>query len=116
MFPNITQNAVPFTPDNTINQDRQAHWEAELSKEAQQRKATAAATKSLNPTEIEELARQVYDDLAPTAFNEGIDLPFVDTLLFLRPTASARRSTHVTAEPCTDAGAGLSGRIVAISS
>jgi len=74
MFPNITQNAVPFTPDNTINQDRQAHWEAELSKEAQQRKATAAATKTLTPTEIEELARQVYDDLAPRAFNEGVDL------------------------------------------
>ena len=39
-------------------EDRQAYWEAELSKEAQQRKATAAATKTLNPTEIEELARQ----------------------------------------------------------
>ena len=57
MFPDVTASAVPFTPDNTINQDRQAHWEAELSKEAQQRKATAAATKTLNPTEIEELAR-----------------------------------------------------------
>jgi hypothetical protein len=74
MFPNITQNAVPFAPDNTINQDREAHWEAELSKEAQQRKATAAATKTLTPTEIEEMARQVYDDLAPRAFNEGVDL------------------------------------------
>jgi hypothetical protein len=29
---------------------------------------------------------------------------------------SARRSTHVTAVPCTVAGAGLSVRIVAISS
>src|SRR5574342_1269456 len=74
MFPDVTASAVPFTPDNTINQDRQAHWEAELSKEAQQRKATAAATKTLTPTEIEEMARQVYDDLAPRAFNEGVDL------------------------------------------
>src|SRR5574338_1116859 len=73
MIPDLTQSAVPFAPDNTINKDREAHWVAELSRIAQERKATAAATKTLTPTETEEMARQVYADIAPKAFNEGID-------------------------------------------
>ena len=74
MFPDLTQSAVPFAPDNTINKDREAHWIVELSRVAQERKATAAATKTLTPTETEEMARQVFADIAPKAFNEGIDL------------------------------------------
>jgi len=84
MFPNITQNAVPFTPDNTINQDRQAHWEVELSKEAQQRKATAAASKSLNPAEVEALARTVFAEIAPKARDHGVDLYERENELVLR--------------------------------
>src|SRR5215207_1912759 len=84
MFPNLTRNAVPFAPDNTINKDREAHWIAELSSAAQERKATAAATKTLTPTETEEMARQVYADIAPKAFNEGIDLSRRKNELILR--------------------------------
>src|SRR6266487_5681901 len=84
MFPDLTQNAVPFAPDNTINKDRETHWVTELSRIAQERKATAAATKTLTPTETEEMARQVYADIAPKALNEGIDLSLRKNELILR--------------------------------
>ena len=84
MFPDVTQSAVPFAPDNTINKDREAHWIAELSRIAQERKATAAATKTLTPTETEEMAREVYADIASKAFNEGIDLSPRKNALILR--------------------------------
>lgn len=84
MFPDLTQNAVPFTHDNTINKDRESHWITELSRVAQERKATAAAIKTLTPTETEEMARQVYADIAPKAFNEGTDLSPRKNELILR--------------------------------
>src|ERR1044072_6639271 len=84
MFPDLTQNAVPFSPDNTLNKGLEAHWVEELSRVAQQRKATAAATKTLTPTETEEMARQVCADIAAKAFNEGIDLSPRKNELILR--------------------------------
>ena len=74
MFPDITSSSVAMSVDMTLQKDREAAWIAELSKEAQQRKATAAATKTLSPTETEELARQVFADIATRAFNDGVDL------------------------------------------
>lgn len=58
MFPDITSSSVAMSVDTTLQKDREAAWIAELSKEAQQRKATAAATKTLSPAETEELARR----------------------------------------------------------
>src|SRR5574339_1169125 len=84
MFPDLTQSAVPFAPDNTIKKYHEAHWIVELSRIAQERKATAAATKTLTPTETEELARPVYADIAAKAFNEGIDLSPRKNALILR--------------------------------
>jgi DNA-binding GntR family transcriptional regulator len=55
-----------------------------LSQTAQQRKATAAASKSLNPAEVEELARNVFAEIAPKARDNGVDLYQRENELILR--------------------------------
>ncbi len=51
-----------------------AHWQAELSREGQVRKAAATQHKSLTPADLEALARQVFDEVSEQARAAGVDL------------------------------------------
>jgi pilus assembly protein CpaF len=84
MFPDFTPASMAVSVDTALLKDREAAWLAELSREAQQRKATAAATRSLGPRETEDLARQVFTDIAARALNEGVDLSSRQNELVLR--------------------------------
>ncbi|MGH9426177.1 MAG: hypothetical protein ACRD2L_07735, partial [Terriglobia bacterium] len=74
MMPDIVSTSQTLSPDAERNDDREKYWAEVLSKTAQERKATAAATKSLSPAEVEELARLVFSEIAPRALDDGVDL------------------------------------------
>ena len=67
MMPDITNNSLSLSPDQVVMTNQASYWIDLLSQTAQQRKATAAASKSLNAAEVEELARAVFSEIAPKA-------------------------------------------------
>ena len=84
MMPDITHKTLSLTPDQGITTNQDSYWVDLLSRTAQQRKATAAASKSLNPAEVEELARTVFAEIAPKARDNGVELYERENDLVLR--------------------------------
>ena len=74
MMPDIVSTSQTLSPDAERNIDKEKYWAEVLSKTAQERKATAAATKSLSAAEVEELARTVFSEIVPKALDDGVDL------------------------------------------
>src|SRR3990172_34769 len=74
MMPDIVSTSQILSPDAERNDDKEKYWAEVLSKTAQERKATAAATKSLSAAEVEELARTVFSEIVPKALDDGVDL------------------------------------------
>ena len=74
MMPDIVSTSQTLSPDTEQNIDKEKYWAEILSKTAQERKAIAAATKSLSAAEVEELARTVFSEIAPRALDDGVDL------------------------------------------
>ena len=84
MMPDITNNSLSLSPDQVIMTNQVSYWTDLLSQTAQERKATAAASKSLNAAEVEELARSVFAEIAPKARDHGVDLYARENELVLR--------------------------------
>src|SRR3990172_10394059 len=84
MMPDITSTSLSLAPDEAGVTSQASYWIDLLSKTAQGRKATAAASKSLNPAEVEELARAVFAEIAPKARDNGVDLYARENEMVLR--------------------------------
>lgn len=84
MMPDIVSTSQIMSPDSERNNDKEKYWTEILSKTAQERKATAAATKSLSAAEVEELARAVFSEIVPKALDDGVDLLRREKELVLR--------------------------------
>ena len=84
MMPDIVSTSQIMSPDAERNNDKEKYWTEILSKTAQERKATAAATKSLSAAEVEELARAVFSEIVPKALDDGVDLLLREKELVLR--------------------------------
>jgi len=77
----VTGSSQIIMPDTNRQDERLVYWTDELIKEARARKATEAATKSLDSKEVESLARSVYEEIRIKAANDGVSL---DPNLILR--------------------------------
>lgn len=84
MMPDITNNSLSFPADPAAAARQTSYWIDLLSQTAQQRKAAAAASRSLGPAEVEELARAVFAEIAPRAQDHGVDLYARENELVLR--------------------------------
>lgn len=84
MMPDITSGTLTIHSDVQEAVNKEQPWVDALIKTAKERKAQAAATKSLSASEVEELARTVFNELASQAWNEGVDLYPRENELVLR--------------------------------
>ena len=84
MMPDIVSTSQTLTADAERSNDREQHWIDILSRTAQERKAIAAATKTLSAAEVEELARLVFSEIAPKALDDGADIRPREKELILR--------------------------------
>lgn len=84
MMPDIIPTSQALSINTEQMADKIKRWTETLSKAAQDRKATAAATKSLSAPEIEELARKVFAEIANKALDDGVDLRENEMELILR--------------------------------
>lgn len=79
--PNIPANPFDLTgkPVKPVVEARTSaeveDWWGKLLAESQARKAVAAHQRAMTPSEIESLARQVFEEFKPRALNAGVRLP-----------------------------------------
>jgi Flp pilus assembly CpaF family ATPase len=71
----VTDGPVPLAGNEAQAQTGLVKWTGILIAEAKERKAEIAKQKSLGPTEIESLARQVFEEVKQRAVDDGTTLP-----------------------------------------